>query len=220
MTRAKSVQTSDSMAEPVLAGLGVSDGIAIGPAHVVEPGVAEVPKRDMMADAIPAERERFAAAVARAKKQVSKLRVKASALSGSAAEELGYLLDAHAQMLDGSRLVRGVDRRIAEHAINAEAALAEELAEITHAFAAMKDDYLSARGQDIRDVGARLLRSLMKVPYQAFSDLPVGTVIIAEELTPADTALMEPGRIAGLPRRRAAPRGTPRSWRARSVCRP
>ncbi len=190
-------RAAKATSEPVLAGVGIAEGIAIGPAHVVEPGVAEVPKRNMTAEAIPAERERFAAAVTRAKKQVSKLRAKAAALTSSAAEELGYLLEAHAQILDGSRLVRGGERRITENAINAEAALAEELAEITQAFAAMKDDYLSARGQDIHDVGARLLRSLMKVPYQAFSDLPEGTVIIAEELTPADTALMEPGRVAG-----------------------
>jgi phosphotransferase system enzyme I (PtsI) len=183
--------------EPALFGLGVTNGIAIGPAHVVEPGVAEVPKRDIASDAIPAERSRFAAAVANARAQVSRLQTKAAALSGSAAEELGYLLEAHAQMLEGSRLVRGVDQRILDGAINAEAALAEELAEISQAFASMKDDYLAARSQDIRDVGARLLRTLMKVPYQAFSDLPEGTVIIAEELSPADTALMDPARIAG-----------------------
>ncbi|MEE8247104.1 MAG: phosphoenolpyruvate--protein phosphotransferase, partial [Alphaproteobacteria bacterium] len=81
--------------------------------------------------------------------------------------------------------------------INAEAAVAEELAEIAQAFAAMKDEYLSSRVQDVRDVGARLLRHLMKVPYRAFSDLAEGTVIIAEELTPADTALMDPRLVAG-----------------------
>ena len=183
--------------EPVLEGQGVAAGIAIGPAHVVAPGIAEVPKRQITSGAIPAERKRFAAAVARSRKQVAKLRAKAAELPGSAAEELGYLLEAHAQMLDGSRLVRGVDQRISGEAINAEAAVAEELTEIAQAFAAMKDDYLAARIQDIRDVGGRLLRSLMKVPHQAFSDLAEGTVIIAEELTPADTALMQPGRIAG-----------------------
>ena len=187
----------DDAAEPVFEGLGVTAGIAIGPAHVVEPGIAEVPKRAIAADAIAAERQRFAAAVARARKQVAKLRAKSATLTSSAAEELGYLLDAHGQMLDGSRLVRGVDQRISSKAINAEAAVAEELAEIGQAFAAMKDDYLSARIQDVRDVGTRILRSLMKAPHQAFSDLAEGTVIIAEELSPADTALMTPGRIAG-----------------------
>ncbi|MSP81787.1 MAG: phosphoenolpyruvate--protein phosphotransferase [Alphaproteobacteria bacterium] len=184
-------------AEVVFEGHGVSHGIAIGPAHVVESGAVDVPKYAVPEDAVAAERERFAAAVAKAQGQVKKLRAKAKALPASAAEELGYLLDAHEQMLTGSRLVRGVDRRIGENLINAEAAVAEELAVITQAFAAMNDTYMSARVQDVRDVGARLLRSLIKAPYQAFSQLPVGTVIIAEELTPGDTALMDPKRIAG-----------------------
>ena len=188
-------------------GIGVAAGIAIGPAHVIEPGAFEVPKHAVEAGAVEAERERFADAVAVAGKQIEKLRIKASTLPGSAAEELGYLLDAHALMLTDSRLVRGVDQRIANDAINAEAAVAEELAQITHAFAAMEDDYLSARVQDVRDVGGRLLRALMEVPFQAFSDLAEGTVIIAEELTPADTALMDPDRVAGFATVLGGPQG-------------
>lgn len=178
-------------------GIAVATGIAIGPAHVVEPGAFEVPKHSIEAGAIDAERQRFADAVTRAGKQVEKLRIKTRSLPSGAAEELGYLLDAHALMLGGSRLVRGVDQRIARDAVNAEAAVADELTEITQAFAAMEDDYLSARVQDVRDVGNRLLRALMAVPFQAFSDLAEGTVIIAEELSPADTALMDPEKVAG-----------------------
>ncbi len=194
---AKPKKTAKRPAEQVLQGIGVSPGIAIGPAHVVEPGIIEVPKYAIAADRIAAERARFADAVARALKQVAKLHDKADTLPGSAAEELGYLLDAHSQMLGGSRLVRGVDRRIAEQAINAEAAVSEEIAEISQAFLAMDDDYFAARLDDVRDVGARLLRGLMAVPYQAFSDLPEGSVIIAEELSPADTALMDPRLVGG-----------------------
>ena len=178
-------------------GIGVAAGIAIGPAHVVEPGAIEVPKHTIKAKDIKAERARFADAVASAGKQIEKLRGKAMSLPGSAAEELCYLLDAHALMLADSRLVRGVDKCIAKKKINAEAAVAEELNQISDAFAKMEDDYLAARVQDVRDVCGRLLRALMAVPYQAFSDLEEGTVIIAEELTPADTALMDPARVGG-----------------------
>ena len=198
---------SDGASEQRFGGLGVSPGIAIGPAHVVEPGVIEVPTYGIDAGDVDAERARFARAVGRARKQVEKLRAKAATLPGSAAEELGYLLNAHAQMLADSRLVRGVERRISEERINAEAAVAEELAQIAQAFADMEDDYLAARIQDIRDVGGRILRSLMKVPYQAFSDLPEGSVIIAEELTPADTAQMDPARIGGMATALGGPQG-------------
>jgi len=180
-----------------LSGQGVAAGVAIGPAHVVDPGIIDVPKHSIEDAAIDAERARFARAVEQAGGQVEKLKTKARALPEGASEELGFLLEAHRQMLSDSRLVRGVDQRIIEQKINAEAALSEEIGAITQAFEAMEDDYLAARAQDVRDVGARLLRCLMKVPYQAFSDLAPGSVIIAEELTPADTALMDPRRVAG-----------------------
>jgi phosphotransferase system enzyme I (PtsI) len=176
----------------------VSQGIAIGPAHVVESGSIDVPKYALDPGAIEAERARFAEAVTKSQTQIKKLRAKSKSLPASAAEELGYLLDAHELMLTGSRLVRGVEKRIAEQRINAEAAVSDELQVITQAFAAMNDTYLAGRAQDVRDVGARLLRNLTKTkPYQAFSQLPAGTIIIAEELTPADTALMDPRLIAG-----------------------
>ena len=118
-------------------------------------------------------------------------------MSVAAAEELGYLLEAHLQMLSGSRLIRGVERRIKEERVNAEAAVQAEISEITLGFGAVADPYLAARVDDIREAGGRLIRNLTKTPHRAFSDLPKDTVIIAEEITPADTALMDPDKIVG-----------------------
>ena len=181
----------------VLTGLGVARGIAIGPAHVTESGALEVPTYRIEAAEADAEIERFGRAVARAQKQLHKLRGQATKLPESAAEELGYLLQAHGQMLEGSRLVRGVERRVRDKLINAEAAVSQEVAEVAHAFSQMDDPYLAARGADVRDVGQRLLRCLMESPYRALADLREGTVVVADELTPADTALLDPRIVAG-----------------------
>ncbi len=182
--------------ERVLSGLAVSPGVAVGTAWRSEAGALAVPEYDLAANALAAERERFADAVAYAVRQLKKLKSKVASLPDSAAEELGYLLDARLQMLSGSRLVRGVDRRIAEARINAEAAVQAEIEAITEGFEKMGDAYLAARADDIREVGDRLIRNLMKQPYQAFQNLPAGSVVIAEELTPADTVLLDPARVA------------------------
>ena len=100
-------------------------------------------------------------------------------------------------MLANSRLVRGVHQRIARQRINAERAIELEIEEIGKSFAAMRDPYLAARIDDIRVVGARLIRNLLKKPYIAYSGLSGGAIILAEEVTPADTALMDPRRIGG-----------------------
>jgi phosphoenolpyruvate-protein phosphotransferase (PTS system enzyme I) len=184
--------------ERTLTGLAISPGIAIGPAFISDDGAIQVPDYRIGHDDIPAERKRLADAVALSLKQLAKLKVKAAALPGAAAEEAGYLLDAHVAMLTNSRLVRGADRRIGEERLNAERAVQIELGQIGSSFAAMDDAYLAARGDDIRVVGARLIRNLTKTPYAALQRLAPGTIVVAEELTPADTALIDPSRVAAL----------------------
>jgi phosphotransferase system enzyme I (PtsI) len=188
---------SAARAEIRLSGLGVAPGVAIGPAYIGDAGDLPVSESRIAETEIAAERSRFADAVAVSLKQLKKLKSKAANLPGSAAEEVGYILDAHMAMLANSRLVRGVDKRIAEARINAERAVQIEIDAIAESFAAMRDSYLAARIDDVRLVGTRLIRNLIKKPYVAYSGVPEGTIILAEELTPADTALMDPHRIGG-----------------------
>ena len=192
---AEKAVASGAPGELIYSGLGVSAGIAIGPAHVMERGLIDVP--DYCVSDVDAELKRFDVAVKLSINQVEKLRTKAATLSEAAAEELTYLLDAHRQMLAGSRLVRGVEERIRSERLNAEAAVQAELSQIAHAFAAMEDAYLAGKIQDVREVSGRLVRNLTKAGYQAFSGLAPGAIIIAEEITPADTALMDPAIVGG-----------------------
>ena len=178
-------------------GVGVAAGIAIGPAHVIESGALNVPEYRIKRSQVAGEIARFTAALKSSEKQIDLLRLKTRKLPPAAAEELAILLDAHKQMLVGSRLVRGVEQRIEKNQRNAEAAVQAEISQIVLGFAKLKDTYMAARMQDVRDVGARIIRSLTETPYQAFKMAPSGSVIVATEITPADTALMEPGQIAG-----------------------
>lgn len=180
-----------------LAGLGIAPGIAIGPAYVAESGALEVPVHEIAKGEVAAEIDRFHDAVARGREQLAVLSQKARTLHGSAAEELEYLLVAHSRMLEGSRLVRGVEERVRDQRLNAEAAVSQEVGDIVRAFEDMNDSYLAERSKDVRDVGKRLLHNLMAAPYRALTDLAPGTVVVADELTPADTALLDPRRVAG-----------------------
>ncbi len=193
------MKTSDQpdTGERILSGLGVSAGVAIGPAYVVETGASQVPEYTVAADAVDAECQRFADAAAKARRQIKKLKAKALLLPEAAAEEVGFLLDAHMAMVSGSRLTRGVERRIRTDFVNAEAATQAEITAIAHSFQGMADAYLAARIADVREVGTRLIHNLIEREYQAFSMLPQGVIIIAEELSPAETALLDPLVVAG-----------------------
>jgi phosphoenolpyruvate-protein phosphotransferase (PTS system enzyme I) len=196
-----------SRSEQRLSGIGVSPGIAIGPAYLGDRGDLPVSERRIDGAAVERERMRFADAIATSIKQLRKLRSRATALPGSAADEIGYVLDAHLAMLSNSRLVRGVNQRIARQHINAERAVQIEIEELGKAFAAMTDPYLAARIDDIQVVGTRLIRNLLKRPYVAYAALHGGAIVLAEEVTPADTALMDPRRIAGFATEFGGPEG-------------
>ncbi|MFQ5766290.1 MAG: phosphoenolpyruvate-utilizing N-terminal domain-containing protein, partial [Rhodospirillales bacterium] len=183
--------------ERIFDGTGVATGIAIGPAYVCESGVVDVPVHRVAKRDVAAEQKRLKQAIALARRQIGRLQSRAAAKTGAAAEELTYLLDAYLHMLQDSRLVRGALARIAEERINAEAAVKAEITTIAQVFEAMDDAYIAARVDDIREVGNRLQRNLTKSPVKLFSAAPKGSIVVTEQLTPADTAQLDPARIAG-----------------------
>jgi phosphotransferase system enzyme I (PtsI) len=182
--------------ERKVTGIGISTGIAIGPAFIIEQSGVPVPEYDITSAGVEKELKRLHGAIAKVQKHLGQLRTKAETLP-EGAEDMTLLLDAYKGMLSGSRLVRGVEDIIAKQRINAESAIQKQIAALKASFAAMNDPYLAARAEDVGEVGNRLIRSLLQQNYNPFAEAPEGCVILAEEITPADTALMTPGRVAG-----------------------
>jgi phosphotransferase system enzyme I (PtsI) len=176
----------------------VAGGVAIGIAHRQDSRAAfAVPERSIVATKVRSEQHRVLEAAAKAAAGIQSLQGAAKRMENAAGEELGYLLDAYQQMLGGSRLIRGVQKRIATDQINAEAAVLREIGQMAEAFASMEDPYLAARIADIREVGRRLVEALSAGKAKP-STLPRNAIIVADELSPADTALLDPREVAGL----------------------
>src|SRR5262245_7216492 len=184
-------------AERIFEGLGVAPGIGIGRVHVVETGAITISEYEVDADKVEAELERFRGAVQKSERQLPQRTTKAAELACPAAEQLGLLMEAHRQMLTGSRVTRGVESRIREHRVNAEAAVQFVISKVEQDFASLDDPYLAARADDVREVGNRILRNLTQTAYEAFKNLPAGSIVVAEELSPSDTALLDPKTIEG-----------------------
>jgi len=100
-------------------------------------------------------------------------------------------------MLKSHSLLGGITQRIEKRRCNAEAAVMAEIGVIAQNFAEMDDAYLKLRGQEVREVGLRIVRNLTKSSFTSFDELDPGSIIIAEEITPADTALMNPRNVCG-----------------------
>ena len=180
-----------------LRGLGVSAGIAIGPAYLLDADLITVPDHRVDPERIEAELDRLAQAVAKARRQINKLRGKAKRLPAGAADEIRMLLDAHAEMLNASRLLREAQHRIRTECANAEWAMHAASTAICAAFEAMEDPYIAARARDVSEVARRVMRNLSDTVYTGFAHVPAGSILIADEITPADTALMTPDTISG-----------------------
>ena len=187
--------------EVAIPGIAVSPGVAIGPVFDTSDPPAEAPRRRIAAEAIEAERAKLAAAIAFSRKQIGKLKTRIGVLPEEAQEEISPLLDAHLMMLGNSRLIRGARKRIEAELLGAETAVADEAEGIIAAIQAIKEDDkagLARRAAEVRDIARRLVRNLTATPFRSLKDLPEGCILVAEELTPADAALLDPSRIAAV----------------------
>ena len=141
-----------------------------------------------------AEQARFAAARDAARDSVREARDRAAARVG---EEEAAVFEAHEQFLDDPELVGDIEAAIAEgtpapHAVNNRFAAAIEQFEAL-------DGSMAERADDLRDVRDRLLRTLLNTDVgTAVGDLPRGTVLLAERLTPSDTVALNPAAVAGI----------------------
>ena len=129
-TKLKTSSTRPTKSTIRLKGLGVAPGIAIGPIYLVARGLVRVPEYLVQAGQIDAELARFADACSKSVDQLGQLKLDIEGQDSPAVDELVELLGTHIHMLQGSRLVRGVEARIRQRRLNAEAAVQAVLAEI------------------------------------------------------------------------------------------
>jgi phosphoenolpyruvate-protein phosphotransferase len=188
-------------AEKRLTGIAVSPGIAIGHVYDTTEATPEIPRRTIAEAETEAERIKLSEAAALSRKQVGKLKARLGVLPEEAQEELEPLLDAYILMLGNSRLLRGARKRIGEELLAAETAVYEEAEAIAAAILATRDDDksgLNRRAGEVREIARRLIRNLTATPFRSLKGVPQGAILVAEELTPADAALLEPGRISAV----------------------
>lgn len=187
--------------EALFRGIPIGAGVAIGMVYDTTEAPAEAPRRGIAQPEIEAERQALARAITISRKQVGKLRARLSILPEEAQEELAPLLDAYLMMLADSRLLRGARKRIETELLAAETAVHDEAEAIAAIILAAKDDDkagLRRRASEVREIARRLTRNLTRNPFRSFKDVPEGAILLADELTPADAALLDPTRIAGV----------------------
>ena len=189
-----------------LSGIPVSAGVAIGPLFGASEPDPVIARHKIHAADIAAEGARLDAAITQSRKQLVKLRGRLTLLPEDSQTEIAPLIDAYTRMLGSSRLMRGVRQRIEGKLVSAESAVTEEAEAIAAAIMAQAKADSSAedraslrrRGDEVHEIARRLVRNLTRAPFRSFAALPEGAVLVSEELRPADAALLNPSRVAGV----------------------
>ncbi|CAM5542928.1 phosphoenolpyruvate--protein phosphotransferase [Streptomyces hirsutus] len=174
--------------ETTLRGVGVSHGVAIGEVRHMGTAVLEPPARQIPAE--EAEREQ-----GRARKAVEAVAADLMARGNLAGGEAQAVLEAQAMMAQDPELMTDVERRIVESS-TAERAVYDAFAAYRELLAAA-GEYLAGRVADLDDVRNRIVARLLGVPMPGVPDSDEPYVLVARDLAPADTALLDPTLVLG-----------------------
>ena len=180
-------------------GQAVSNGIAIGRAHLVSHATLEVAHQQLEERDAPGEVARLDAAGHAVAQELDELRSEASV--PGAPGELAAFVDVHAMILDDPTLMEGARRLIADRYCNAEWALVQQMDALVAQFEAFDDPYLRERKHDIVQVVERVLKALAGKPRRLSRRKEVRgdeeLIVVAHDLSPADTIQFKNLRIRG-----------------------
>ncbi|MFS0861273.1 phosphoenolpyruvate--protein phosphotransferase [Fredinandcohnia sp. 179-A 10B2 NHS] len=176
----------------VIKGIAASAGIAIAKSFRLEHPDLTVEKR-IISDK-EAETQRFDAAVEQSKKELEVIKNRANEELG---EDKAAIFAAHLLVLSDPELLGPIKEKINNDQVNAEFALQEVATMFIGMFEAMDNEYMKERAADIRDVTKRVLSHLLGVTISNPSMISEEVIIIAEDLTPSDTAQLNRNYVKG-----------------------
>src|SRR4051812_25246471 len=164
-------------------GIGVSPGIAIGRAVIIErreAAIYRVPVRD---DEVPSEVNRFLEALEKTQAQLQDLKQRVKRSMG---DEYAQIFEAHAMMVSDPSFADKVIQKIEAEQVNAEWAMAEVQEELQARFLSFDDVYLRDRVDDVKDVADRVLKNLQGIAHHGVPEITHDVIILADDLTPSD----------------------------------
>ncbi|MFW5979201.1 MAG: phosphoenolpyruvate--protein phosphotransferase [Halanaerobium sp.] len=175
----------------LLEGIAASPGIAIGKSLLKVEKEIEIDKKNINENQIEQETEKLHNALSKSKEQLEQLKEETAEKLG---EEKAEIFAAHLMILDDPEVIPAFENKIKDNKLNAAAAVKKVIDEFAAMFAAMDDEYLRERGSDIKDVGMRVIKNLLGIEDIA-DKMEEEVIIIAEDLTPSDTAQLDTDKV-------------------------
>ena len=183
------------MGSTTLQGLAASPGIAVGRCWTVDRRKVKTQRRDVAPEEVHAELARLEAAIELSVHPLDGVRTKMEAREGS--EHLA-IIEVHKAMLRDPSLVDETRRLVREERVNVEWAVKRAIRKVKSAFDP-DDEFFRERRSDVDYVGERIVKNLLGQGVDVAEAPPPGSIVVARDLSPADTALLfHDRRVAAL----------------------
>ena len=187
--------TKRKTGEKMLRGIPVSQGVSRSRVVVLDRTRIDPAKWGILESDQAGEDDRLQTSLVETRRQI--LAVQERLREAMGADE-AQIFDAHLLVLEDPMLLQETARFIREDLVTAEFAFHQASEKYADALAKVDDSYLSERAADIRDVTQRVLANLMGQPQcTALADLTEPCIVVAHDLTPSDTATMDPAMVLG-----------------------
>ncbi len=180
--------------DALLSGVIASPGIALGPALLVKKQPLTINRQPIAAEAIPQEMALFFQARDQSIQQLQAIEEKAYQRFG---EPEAAIFEAHRLLLEDELFEAEVMAYIQQHQAALSSAIEAVIEQQALTLEQLADDYLKARAADIRDIGQRLLSNALGVPLVDLQALSKPVILVAETLTPSETAQLDVEKVLG-----------------------
>ncbi|MBD3237184.1 MAG: phosphoenolpyruvate--protein phosphotransferase [Candidatus Eisenbacteria bacterium] len=178
-----------------LVGMGASPGLAQGPARILVSRQQHVPRRTVSLQEVGAEIRRFRTALRRARAEIREMRERL----GRGVEDPGdQILASHQMILQDRELNREIVLAIKRERMDAAYVVRRALLAKARYFESLPSEFFRSRAADIEDVERRLLSHLLGTGPATVAQVPAGSVVVASEIPPSETAALDRERVAAL----------------------
>jgi len=177
-----------------LSGIAVSSGIIIGKARLVDRSREKIIYEYLIQDGqVNREVERFKEALNTTKEQILSVKNRMP----DQIKKHAFILDTHLMIMNDSMITDSTINTILEEKINAEWALKKSIQKVRQLFEQADYDYVRDRINDVVNIGERILRNLAGKEQESLSEIGERVIIVAHDLSPADTSEMNIGKVMG-----------------------
>ncbi|WP_425396593.1 phosphoenolpyruvate--protein phosphotransferase [Aeoliella sp.] len=177
-----------------LQGIAVSPGVAIGEAVIFGNEGFRISRRFLPREAVGAELQRLDQAIAAAAKEIDLNRQRVAEQLG---DDYAAIFSAHLQMLQDRKLREELDQMIRDRHYSPEYSVSRALRRYAKVFLSLEGDTMAERANDVFDIEKRLLRHLLGQRREGLGELTGEVLILANNLTPSETANLNPEFVKG-----------------------